>query len=139
MRLGREGPELKGIPGTTPLVAIALIEIAVSNVWKAETDPHIVTGNVSIVSVNACRQRNTHAAAACEDDAEGLQNPSGPHHPRQPQEQDDSEDVLKAREVNAHERPHLRRLKQRQSIRLEFCLSYCMLMSTFIFCIKNVK
>lgn len=57
---------------------------------------------------------NTHAAAAYEDNAEALQHPGVPHHPGQPQEQNDPEDVLEAGQVDAHERPHLWGLVQRE-------------------------
>lgn len=55
---------------------------------------------------------NTHTAAANEDNAETLQHPSSSHHPRQPQEQDHTKDVLQTWQVNSHKRPHLWRLQQ---------------------------
>lgn len=54
----------------------------------------------------------THAAAADEDDTEPLQDPSASHDPRQTQEQDHPEDVLQAGQIDAHEGPHLRRLRR---------------------------
>lgn len=101
----------KGIPGTTPLVAIALIDMAVSIVWKEENP---ACGNLErfdlffFVPLHLYANTNTHTATAHEDNTEGLQHPSGSHHPGQPQEQDDAKDVLQTGQVNAHHRPHLR-------------------------------
>lgn len=74
---------------------------------------------LSCPSANVAEHSNTHAAAAYEDNAEALQHSSWSHHPRQPQEEDDAEDVLEARQVNAHERPHLWRLGGRCSTEIE--------------------
>lgn len=52
----------------------------------------------------------THAAAADEDDTQRLQNSGRAHDPGEPEEEDDAKYVLQARQVNAHERAHLRRL-----------------------------
>lgn len=57
----------------------------------------------------------THTATANKDDAETLQHTGGSHHPGQPQEQDHAEDVLQARQVDPHERPHLWRLEGAES------------------------
>ena len=57
--------------------------------------------------MSECERERTHTAAADEDDAEGLQHASRAHHPGEPQEQDDPEDVLQAGQVHPHEGPHL--------------------------------
>lgn len=94
-------------------MAIALIDIAVNIVCR-ETDSKF---RDLLLSYYFCisRQSNTHTATAYEDDAEALQHPGISHHPGQPQEQDDTEDVLEAGQVNAHERPHLWRLEGERS------------------------
>lgn len=50
--------------------------------------------------------RDTHTAAADEDNEKRLQHTSCAHHPGQPQEEDDPEDVLQAGQVHAHEGAH---------------------------------
>lgn len=57
----------------------------------------------------------THAAAADEDDTQCLQNPGRSYDPGEPEEKDDTEYVLQARQVNTHERAHLRGLWGRSS------------------------
>lgn len=54
---------------------------------------------------------NTYTATTYKDNAEALQHPSSSHHPGQTQEEDDTKDVLQARKVNTHKRPHLWRLR----------------------------
>lgn len=111
-----------GIPGTTPLVAIALMDIAVNNVCR-ETERDRVLKKM-FYSLNFRQHswtlKNTHTATAYEDNTEGLQHPSTSHHPGQPQEQDDTEDVLEARQVNSHKRPHLWRLEGRKRTKISF-------------------
>lgn len=48
----------------------------------------------------------THTAAADEHDEEGLQHTGRAHHPGQPQEQDNPEDILQAGQVHPHEGAH---------------------------------
>ena len=50
--------------------------------------------------------RDTHTAAADEHYEEGLQHTGCAHHPGQPQEEDDPEDVLQAGKVHSHEGAH---------------------------------
>lgn len=62
---------------------------------------------VSSVCLRTAGLSTTHTAAAYKDDAEALKDPSSSHHPSQPQEQNDTKDVLEARQVHAHEGSHL--------------------------------
>lgn len=49
----------------------------------------------------------THSGAAHEDDDEGPDDASDPHQPGHPEEEDDAEDVLNARQVDAHQSAEL--------------------------------
>ena len=64
------------------------------------------------VTVRVCAHTNT--GAAHEDDQEGLHDAGHPHDPRQSQEQDDTEDVLQARQVDSHQSAHVGRLTERK-------------------------
>lgn len=111
------------IPGTTPLVAIALIDIAVNIVCKEEeTKAEFNTfQELPFFPPSSCLlargPSNTHTAAAYKDDAEALQHPCSSHHPGQPQEEDYTKNVLQARQVNAHERAHLWQLADKRKQR----------------------
>lgn len=52
------------------------------------------------------REGVTHTGAADEDHAEGFHDACDAHHPSESQEEDDTKDVLQAREVHAHEGAH---------------------------------
>lgn len=49
---------------------------------------------------------DTHTATADEDNEEGLQDASRPHHPGQSKEQDHPKDVLHAGQVHTHQGAH---------------------------------
>jgi len=49
----------------------------------------------------------THRGAAHEDDDEGLNDPADAHHPGHPEEQNHTQDVLQAGQVDADKRAHL--------------------------------
>lgn len=51
-------------------------------------------------------REDTHTAAADEHYEEGLQHTGRAHHPGQPQEQDNPEDILQTGQVHPHEGAH---------------------------------
>lgn len=53
------------------------------------------------------RARYTYTTAAHGYDDKGLQDACSSHNPGHSQKQDDPQDILKAGQVDAHERPHL--------------------------------
>lgn len=52
-------------------------------------------------------QQRTHRGAAHEDDDEGPDDAADAHQPGHPEEEDDAEDVLDARQVDAHQSAQL--------------------------------
>lgn len=56
------------------------------------------------------RGLSTHTRAAQADDSQGLQDAGSADNPGESQKQDDPQNVLEARQVDAHEGPHLRAL-----------------------------
>lgn len=113
------------VPGTTPLVAMALMEMAVSIVCGAETRRRRRERASPLCEVK--KMSSTHAAAADEDDAERLQHTGRSHHPGQPQEQDDPKNVLQAGQIDTHEGSHLRRLEEDSSSTVKSCSRLCLL------------
>lgn len=57
---------------------------------------------------------HTNTGAAHEDDQEGLHDAGHPDNPRQSEEQNDTEDVLQARQVDSHQSAHVGRLTERK-------------------------
>ena len=109
-------------PGTTPLVAMALMEMAVSKVCGKEGLGEQLSWVGSGGRPWPCPSWDTHTAAANEHNEEGLQHTGRAHHPGQPQEEDNPEDILQAGQVHPHEGAHAgclwsRTGKGRQSIR----------------------
>lgn len=62
--------------------------------------------------LNFTRMYNTHCGTAHENDDESPNDTSDSHQPGHPEEQDDSEDVLDARQINAHQCAELGSLKE---------------------------
>ena len=93
-------------PGTTPLVAMALMEMAVSKVCGKESRDEQLSWASAVGWPQPCPSWDTHTAAADEHNEEGLQHPSRAHHPGQPQEEDDPKDILQAGQVHPHEGAH---------------------------------
>lgn len=54
----------------------------------------------------------THAGTAHGNNEEGLQDTGGPHDPRQPQEENHTQDVLQAGQVHTDEGAHARSLEE---------------------------
>lgn len=53
----------------------------------------------------------THARTAHKDDSKGLHDSGGTHYPREPQEQNHTQNVLHAGQEHAYECAHLRALQ----------------------------
>lgn len=49
---------------------------------------------------------STYTTAAKQDNQEGLQNSSHSHHPSQPKEENDPEDILHAWQIHPHQGAH---------------------------------
>lgn len=104
-------------PGTTPLVAMALMEMAVSKVCGKEDGGEQLSWAGSVGQPWPCPTQNTHTAAADEHNEEGLQHTSCAYHPGQPQEEDNPKDVLQAGQVHPHEGAHAGCLWSRRGVR----------------------
>lgn len=69
--------------------------------------------------LNFTRMYNTHCGTAHENDDESPNDTSDSHQPGHPEEQDDSEDVLDARQINAHQCAELGSLKEERGEKKE--------------------
>lgn len=67
--------------------------------WDHEKDFKLIKGE------------KTHTSTTHEDNSEGLQDPSGAHNPCEPQEQNHTQNVLRAGQEHAYKCAHLRALQ----------------------------
>lgn len=66
----------------------------------------------------------SYRGATHEDDDEGFDDPSDAHHPGHPEKQNDSQNVLKTGQIDAHQRAHPRSLQSTQT-HVQHCYLIC--------------